>query len=207
VITPFLPAPNAYAQALEQLNTYANAVVAQQAPPCLWLTEHQHVYTAGTSAKAAHLLPNAQIEVVETGRGGDYTYHGAGQRMVYPFIILAQHGLGAREYMHTLEGCIIEALALLNIAVHRAEGMPGVWHGNNKLAAVGVRIRRGVAFHGAALNVCPDLKYFSGIVPCGLRGYGVTSLHAMGYNVTMAQVDTALQQSILQRFGAMGVCW
>ncbi len=199
----FPPAPVDYTPALEHLNNYANAVAAQQAAQCLWLTEHTHVYTAGTSAKAAHLLPNAQIAVVETGRGGDYTYHGAGQRMIYPFIVLAQHGLGAREYMHALEECVINAVTTLGVAAHRADGRPGVWLGNNKLAAVGVRIRRGVALHGAALNVCPDLAYFNGIVPCGLQGYGVTSLRAQGCMATLAQVDAALHRSFVQRFGAL----
>jgi lipoyl(octanoyl) transferase len=199
----FLPAPNHYAVALEHLNAYANAVVAQQAQPCLWLSEHHHVYTAGTSANDAHLLPNPNLPVIATGRGGDYTYHGIGQRMIYPFLRLSDYGLGAREYMHALEGCIIDALATLNVTVHRAEGRPGVWHGNNKIAAVGVRVRRGVAFHGAALNVCPNLSYFAGIVPCGLHGYGVTSLQQLNCTANMAQVDAALYHSFSQLFGAL----
>ena len=192
------PGPVPYLEALAEMERTAAEVTAG-APELLWLSEHPACYTAGTGANAAHLLSSARFPVYETGRGGDYTYHGPGQRMIYPIISLQRRRLGPREYMRLLQKAVIRALERFDVYGEIVPERPGVWVGRNKIAAVGVRIRRGTAFHGAALNVAPDLRCFDDIVPCGLHGYGVTSLYALNEGAVDA-ADAALIEAFSEYF-------
>lgn len=170
-------------------------VVDHTAPEHVFFVEHSPVYTAGSSAKAADYLGINKIPVIRTGRGGEYTYHGPGQRVVYPIIDLRERGRDLRKYITTLQQWLINSLMEFNIDAHTREEV-GVWvntpRGPEKIAAIGVRVRKWVAFHGIALNVHPDMSHFRGIVPCGIRTMGVTSLHKLGVPATLAEVDQAL---------------
>ena len=171
-------------------------VRAGSADELVWLVEHPPLYTAGTSADAAELLTPARFPVFETGRGGRYTYHGPGQRVVYVIADLERRGRDLRAYVASLEAWAIAALWQLGVAAYAVPGRIGVWVatpvGEAKIGAIGVRVRRWVTFHGFALNVAPDLEHFSGIVPCGLPDFAVTSLAALGVPATMADLDAAL---------------
>jgi lipoyl(octanoyl) transferase len=166
----------------------------------VWLLEHPPLYTAGTSANPADLV-EACFPVFASGRGGQYTYHGPGQRVAYVMLDLAQRGPDLKRYIRTLEEWLIVALTSLDIAAERRPGRVGLWidmarhggAGEAKIAAIGVRVRRWVTFHGVSVNVDPDLSHFSGIVPCGIREHGVTSLAALGCTASMAEVDQALK--------------
>ena len=172
---------------------------------CIWLLEHPPMYTAGTSAKASDLL-DPRFEVFPTKRGGQYTYHGPGQRVVYAMIDLNRRGRDIRAYVESIERWIIAALATFQVNGEIRKGRVGVWvsrpekselpdgsPAEDKIAAVGVRVRKWVAFHGFSINVDPDLDHYAGIVPCGISGYGVTSLVDLGLPVTMLDVDVALK--------------
>lgn len=184
-----------YAETVAAMEARAAAVGEGRANELIWLVEHPATYTAGTSAAADEHLGRPDIPVVPVGRGGRYTYHGPGQRVVYPIIDLARRGRDVRAYVHALEQWIIDALAALGVEAFRT-GDTGVWTdtpvGPAKIAAIGVRVRRWVAFHGFAVNVAPDLDHFAGIVPCGIADRGVTSLAAIGNTATMADLDAAL---------------
>lgn len=163
----------------------------------IWLLEHPPLYTAGTSADPAELL-SSQFPVYDTGRGGRYTYHGPGQRVGYLMLDLNKRGRDVRNFVHSLEGWLIDTLADLGVAAWRAEGRVGIWTENRagqeaKIGAIGIRVRKWVTMHGFAINIAPDLAHFGGIVPCGIAEYPVTSMHDLGLNVTMAQFDGALQ--------------
>lgn len=177
------------------------AIRAGTADELVWLIEHPPLYTAGTSAKQGDLL-DARFPVYQTGRGGEYTYHGPGQRVAYVMLDLKkrQNAPDIKKYVWQLEEWVIRSLAALGVAGERREGRIGIWvqapQGEAKIAAIGVRVRRWVAYHGIALNVNPDLSHFSGIVPCGIRDYGVTSLaEVLGRPVAMQEVDAALRES------------
>ncbi len=163
----------------------------------LWLLEHPPLYTAGTSAKPSDLL-DARFPVFETGRGGEHTYHGPGQRVGYVMLDLKkrQQAPDIKKYVCNLEEWVIRSLAHFDVIGERRTGRVGIWvrHDNteSKIAAIGVRIRHWVTYHGVAVNLNPDLTHFGGIVPCGISEFGVTSLHALGKNVTMADLDQAL---------------
>jgi lipoyl(octanoyl) transferase len=198
-----------YPAALAEMEARADAIAAGQAGEQVWLLEHPPIYTAGTSAKDADLI-DARFPVYRTGRGGQFTYHGPGQRVGYVMLDLRQRsipgkGPDVRAYVRDLEQWLIDTLALFGIKGERREGRVGIWvvRGvkEDKIAALGVRIRHWVTFHGVALNVEPDLGHFSGIVPCGVRGHGVTSLADLGIAVTMADVDVAMKQSFQNIFG------
>ena len=183
------------------MEDHVAAMIEGTAQDRVWLLEHPPLYTAGTSTDQADLL-NARFPVHKTGRGGQLTYHGPGQRVVYPMLDLKHRRQDLRWYIHTLEQWVIDALAGFNLRAERREGRVGLWvdmnqHGGKpgeeaKIAAIGVRVRKWVAFHGLAINVDPDLSHFDGIVPCGIREHGVTSLVALGLPVTMADLDVAL---------------
>lgn len=163
----------------------------------IWLLEHPPLYTAGTSADPAELL-SSQFPVYDIGRGGRYTYHGPGQRVGYLMLDLNKRGRDVRNFVHSLEGWLIDTLADLGVTAWRAEGRVGIWTENRtgqeaKIGAIGIRVRKWVTMHGFAINVAPDLAHFGGIVPCGIAEYPVTSLQDLGLNVTMAQFDAALQ--------------
>ncbi|OAI44895.1 lipoate-protein ligase B [Rhizomicrobium sp. SCGC AG-212-E05] len=196
--------PVAYPEALALMEARAAAIAEGSASEMVWLLEHPPIYTAGTSANDADLLV-ARFPVYRTGRGGQFTYHGPGQRVGYAMLDLKQRGPDVRAYVRDLEQWLIETLALFNVKGERREGRVGIWVQRglkeDKIAALGVRIKRWVTFHGVALNVDPDLTHFSGIVPCGVKAHGVTSLAELGILVSTADVDIALKQSFKKIFG------
>lgn len=169
------------------------------APECVWLLEHPALFTAGTSADPAELFNPLGLPVHQAGRGGRYTYHGPGQRVAYLMLDLDRRGKDVRCFVHALEGWMIDALASLGVTAHRSEGRIGIWvgegRGEAKIGALGVRVKRWVTLHGFALNVAPDLSHFTGIVPCGIADFGVTSLAALGKQMPMEKVDAALKRS------------
>ncbi len=175
-------------------------------PELVWLLEHPPLYTAGTSARESDLLAPGDIPVYRTGRGGQYTYHGPGQRVAYVMLDLKRRNADVRRFVHDLESWLIAALWRFNVRGERRDGRVGIWirrdgGREDKIAAIGVRVRRWVTFHGIALNVDPDLSRYAGIVPCGIREHGVTSLHDLGLPVTMADVDVALRETFAEIFG------
>lgn len=189
-----------YAEALADMEGRAAAIQAGDAPERIWLLEHPPLYTAGTSADPAELL-EARFPVHVAGRGGRYTYHGPGQRVGYVQLNLARRGRDVRAYVSALEGWVIDALAVFGVAARRADGRIGIWTDDAqgreaKIGAIGVRVRRWVTLHGFALNVAPDLSHFSGIVPCGIAEFPVTSLAALGIDAGMDDVDAALRQAL-----------
>jgi lipoyl(octanoyl) transferase len=196
--------PVLYPQALAEMEARAAAIAEGTAGEMVWLLEHPPIYTAGTSAQDGDLL-DARFPVYRTGRGGQFTYHGPGQRVGYAMLDLKRRKPDVRAYVHDLEQWLIEALAEFNVKGERREGRVGIWVQRglreDKIAALGVRIKRWVTFHGVALNVDPDLSHFSGIVPCGVRAHGVTSLADLGVPVSMADVDVALKKSFTKVFG------
>jgi lipoyl(octanoyl) transferase len=196
--------PVAYPDALAEMEARAAAIAEGRAGELVWLLEHPPIYTAGTSANDADLI-EARFPVYRTGRGGQFTYHGPGQRVGYAMLDLRRRTPDVRAYVRDLEQWLIETLAQFDVRGERREGRVGIWvqrgTKEDKIAALGVRIKRWVTLHGVALNVAPDLTHFSGIVPCGVRAHGVTSLADLGIAATMADVDMALKQSFTKIFG------
>ena len=191
-------APVPYRAALAEQEARNAAIATGEARELIWLLEHPPVYTAGTSAPAGELL-DPRFEVVETGRGGRYTYHGPGQRVGYVLLDLAKRGRDVRCFVHALEGWVIATLADFGVESWRAEGRIGIWTrdiagSDAKIGAIGVRIRRWVTMHGFAVNLSPDLSHFGGIVPCGIAEYGVTSLARLVIEVAPKAWDEALQR-------------
>jgi lipoyl(octanoyl) transferase len=186
-----------YGQALADMDARAAAVSAGEAPERIWLLEHPALYTAGTSARAADLL-EARFPVHIAGRGGQYTYHGPGQRIVYPTLDLGARGRDVRRFVAALEQWAIAALADLGVEGWTAPGRIGIWTrgpdgGEAKIGAIGIRLRKWVTLHGLSINVAPDLSHYGGIVPCGIDDLGVTSLAALGRPADMTALDTALR--------------
>jgi lipoyl(octanoyl) transferase len=185
-----------YAEALAAMEERAAAIRAGLAGEQVWLLEHPPLFTAGTSAAAEELLNPMHFPVHEAGRGGRYTYHGPGQRVGYLMLDLERRGRDIRRFVYALEGWLIAALADLGVEARREPGRIGLWVGRGageaKIAAIGVRVKRWVTLHGFSVNVDPDLSHFSGIVPCGISDYGVTSLAALQINAKMADVDASL---------------
>ncbi len=204
--------PLAYETALAEMDARAAAIADGRAPELVWLLEHPPLYTAGTGASAAADVIDARFPVHEAGRGGQMTYHGPGQRVVYLMLDLKRRRPDVRAYVATLEEWIIRTLAAFNVRGERREDRVGVWvrrpekgaTREDKIAAIGIRVKRWVSLHGIAINVDPDLSHFSGIVPCGVReqDYGVTSLVDLGLPVTMEDVDVALRAEFEPLFGA-----
>lgn len=195
-----------YPEALDAMERRVTAIRAGDARELVWLLVHPHLYTAGTSAHATDLLDPGRFPVYRTGRGGQYTYHGPGQRVAYVMLDLNRRGRDVRRFVHNLEEWVIRALARFNVRGERREGRVGIWvprggGREDKIAAVGIRLRRWVSFHGIAINVDPELAHFDGIVPCGVREHGVTSLHDLGVPVTMPDVDVALRETFAEIFG------
>jgi lipoyl(octanoyl) transferase len=191
--------PVLYAEALAFMDSRAAAIREGTAPECIWLLEHPPLFTAGTSADRAELINPLDLPVYEAGRGGRYTYHGPGQRVGYVMIDLEKRGKDIRCFVHSLESWMIDSLADLGVAAHRADGRIGIWVGEGaneaKIGALGVRVKRWVTLHGFALNVAPDLSHFTGIIPCGIADFGVTSLAELGKQMSLAMVDAALERS------------
>lgn len=198
-----------YPEALAAMRDRAAAIAAGTANEAVWLLEHPPLYTAGTSAEAGDLLAPDRFPVFEAGRGGQYTYHGPGQRVAYVMLDLRERGRDVRCFVQGLEGWLIDTLAGFNVRAERRHGRIGVWVDRpdkgagreDKIAAIGVRVSRWVSFHGIALNVAPDLGHFGGIVPCGITDQGVTSLEDLGHIVSMAEVDMLLRAVFERRFG------
>ena len=178
---------------------------AGEFPELVWLLEHPALFTAGTSARPEDLTGLIDLPVFPTGRGGEYTYHGPGQRIAYVMLDLRARGPDVRVHVGRLEAWLIATLAEFGVAGERRDDRVGVWvrdsAGEAKIAAIGVRIRRWVSYHGVSLNVAPDLDHYRGIVPCGIRDHGVTSLAALGVTATMADVDAALRRTFGDIFG------
>ena len=195
----------AYRDAVQFMEGRAHDIRAGRAPEAVWLVEHPPLYTAGASARPADLLEPGRFPVFETGRGGQYTYHGPGQRVAYVMLDLAKRGNDVRAFVRNLEDWLIATLARLGVSGERRPGRVGIWVGRSpgpdeKIAAIGIRVRRWVTFHGVSLNVAPDLSHFAGIVPCGITGHGVTSIRNLGLKAAMAEVDTALKECFEEVF-------
>jgi lipoyl(octanoyl) transferase len=199
-------APVPYEQALAAMEARVAAIRAGTAGELVWLVEHPPTYTAGTSATPEGLV-DARFPVFRAGRGGQWTYHGPGQRTGYVMLDLATRGRDIRAYVHNLEEWVIRTLWRFNVLGERREGRVGIWVADKargteeKIGAIGVRVTRWVSWHGVALNVDPDLSHFGGIVPCGISQHGVTSLHRLGILATMEEVDAALMASWREVFG------
>ncbi|HMI97418.1 MAG TPA: lipoyl(octanoyl) transferase LipB [Micropepsaceae bacterium] len=196
-----------YADAVRYMEARVEAIHRRSAPEQVWLLQHPPLYTAGTSAKDGDLI-STRFPVFQSGRGGQYTYHGPGQRVAYVMLDLNRRKPDVRGFVHALEEWMIRALARFNVKGERRRDRIGIWVARgdgreDKIAAIGVRLRHWVTFHGVSLNVDPELEHFSGIVPCGVRDakFGVTSLAALGLPVTMADVDVALKLAFEEIFG------
>lgn len=201
--------PVAYPDALARMDALADDIAAGRAEEVVWLLEHPPLYTAGTSAQPGDLVDAGRFPIFETGRGGQFTYHGPGQRVAYAMLDLRRRTPDLRRYVAALEEWLIRTLAVFNVRGERREDRVGVWvrhptkagEGEDKIAALGIRVRRWVTMHGISLNVEPDLSHFDGIVPCGVREHGVTSLVELGLPVTMEDVDLALRREFEVVFG------
>ena len=195
--------PVGYADAVATMAETVARIRTGSAADTVWLLEHPPIFTAGTSALDRDLFNPLGFPTFASGRGGQWTYHGPGQRVAYVMLDLNRRGADIRRYVCNLEEWLIQALSRFDVTAERRAGRVGLWvdmpryggRGEAKIAAIGVRVRRWVTFHGVALNVDPDLSHFGGIVPCGIRGHGVTSLAALGVAATMAEVDYALRMA------------
>jgi len=202
----------AYPEAVAAMEARVQAIVDGEAGELVWLLEHPPLYTAGVSAKPSDLLDPDRFPVFESARGGQYTYHGPGQRVVYVMLDLRKRRQDVRAFVAALEDWVIDALARFNVVGEVRTCRVGVWVDRKepglpvreeKIAAIGVKLRRWVSFHGISLNVEPDLSHFGGIIPCGITEHGVTSLLDQGLPVTMDEVDAALKASFEQVFGSV----
>ena len=202
-----------YEQAVAEMEARVAAIHDGQASELVWFLEHPPLYTAGTSAQSADLLTPDRFPVFKTGRGGQYTYHGPGQRVAYVLLDLRHYGQDIRAYVQSLEAWIIAALEQFDVIGETRCDRIGIWvqrqnsqggsilpPGEDKIGAIGVRVRRWITFHGAALNIAPDLSHFEGIVPCGVTQHGVTSMAALGKNITMNEVDETLKRTFEDEF-------
>jgi lipoyl(octanoyl) transferase len=194
-----------YDEAVARMEREVEGIAAGRLPELVWLVEHPPLYTAGTSAKETDLLQPQRFPVHATGRGGQYTYHGPGQRVAYVMLDLKRRGQDVRAFVAALEDWLIATLERFNVKGERREDRVGVWVRRNesedKIAAIGIRLRHWVTYHGISLNVDPELGHFDGIIACGVRDHGVTSLVDLGLPVTMADADLALRQTFQQIFG------
>jgi len=201
--------PVPYLEAVAAMEARAAAIAEGTAGELVWLIEHPPLYTAGVSARDSDLIDPDRFPVFASGRGGQYTYHGPGQRVAYVMLDLTRRGRDVRAFVGALEAWVIDALAAFNVEGGVRDGRVGVWverkgpgwSREDKIAAIGVKLRRWVSFHGISLNVEPDLSHFDGIVPCGQTGHGVTSLVDLGLPVTMDEADAALKAAFVRVFG------
>jgi len=205
--------PVPYPEAVKAMETRVAAIRAGTAPELVWLLEHPPLYTAGTSAQPGDLLQPERFPVYASGRGGQYTYHGPGQRVAYVMLDLKRRAPDLRRFVHDLEEWVIRTLARFNVRGERRDGRIGIWVARSggredKIAAVGVRVRHWVSYHGIAINLDPELEHFTGIVPCGIESgpgsrFGVTSLYDLGILIAMADLDTALRSAFAKVFTAV----
>ncbi|WP_428152439.1 lipoyl(octanoyl) transferase LipB [Brevundimonas sp.] len=204
-----------YEAAVAEMEARVALIAAGEAAERVWLLEHPPLYTAGVSAKDDDLIDAGRFPVHRTGRGGQFTYHGPGQRVAYVMLDLNQRGKDVRGFVRGLEQWLIGALAEFGVEADVREGRVGVWverkgpgwSREDKIAAIGVKVRKWVSFHGISLNVEPDLDHFGGIVPCGIAEHGVTSLLDLGVTASMDDADAALKASFVRVFGAVGNSW
>jgi lipoyl(octanoyl) transferase len=207
-----------YVQTLSEMEALAEAIGRDEAKEAIWLLEHPPLYTAGTSARREDLTDPDRFPVHQVGRGGQYTYHGPGQRVIYVMLDVGERGRDVRCFVRALENWVIATLAEFNVRGEVRPGRVGVWvtrpdrpanadgtQAEDKIAAIGVKLRRWVSFHGISINVEPDLSHFSGIVPCGISDHGVTSLVDLGLPVTMADLDAALMATFPRFFPEGGM--
>lgn len=210
-----LPGLSPYAETLAAMEARVAAIQEGRAPEAIWLLEHPPLYTAGTSAKPADLVEPDRFPVFPVGRGGQYTYHGPGQRVIYVMLDVSRREKDVRCFVRHLENWVIAALAEFNVRGEIRPGRVGVWVprpdkprtadgslAEDKIAAIGIKLRRWVSFHGISINVEPDLTHFSGIVPCGISDHGVTSLVDLGLPVTLGDLDAALRKTFAPAMGA-----
>ncbi|MDX5403018.1 MAG: lipoyl(octanoyl) transferase LipB [Rhodobacterales bacterium] len=203
-----------YRQAEAWMEERAAGIAAGTASEAIWLLEHPPLYTAGTSARIEDLTDPDRFPVFPSKRGGQYTYHGPGQRVIYVLLDVGHRGHDVRRFVQQLETWVIGTLARFGVQGHIREGRVGVWVerpdkprtpagavAEDKIAAIGIRLRKWISFHGISINLAPDLEHFSGIVPCGINEHGVTSLHDLGLDLTMAELDAALKDSFSETFG------
>jgi lipoyl(octanoyl) transferase len=198
-----------YSAAVAAMETHVSAIAAGKAPELAWFLEHPALYTAGTSARPEDLIDAAGLPVYATGRGGQFTYHGPGQRVVYLMLDLGRRGRDVRAFVRRIEAWLIDALGRLGIEGGCRSGRTGIWvrrpekgeGREDKIAAIGIRVRRWVSFHGVSINLAPDLDRFAGIVPCGIRDQGVTSFADLGRDIDMAALDQALLAAFISHFG------
>jgi lipoyl(octanoyl) transferase len=203
--------PVDYLVAIEEMESRVAAIRAGTAAELVWLLEHPPLYTAGTSARDDELLEPGRLPVFRTGRGGRYTYHGPGQRIAYVMLDLQRRGQDVRCHVHRLEEWMILTLARFGVRGERRNARVGIWVARpdgceEKIAAIGVRVRRWVTYHGVALNLDPDLDHYRGIVPCGIAEHGVTSLAKLGAAATKEEVDAVLQSTFTEVFTAPAAC-
>ena len=203
--------PVDYPAAVGEMERRVAAIRAGAAAELVWLLEHPPLYTAGTSARDEELIEPGRLPVHPTGRGGRYTYHGPGQRIAYVMLDLRRRGQDVRCYVHQLEDWVIRTLARFEVRGERRDGRVGIWVVRpsgieEKIAAIGVRVRRWVTYHGLALNVDPELEHYRGIVPCGIAAHGVTSLAELGIAAGMGEVDTALRRTFAEVFEVPPAC-
>jgi lipoyl(octanoyl) transferase len=204
-------APVEYRAAVDEMEQRIAAIRAQSAAELVWLLEHPPLYTAGTSARDEDLLDPGRLPVHRTGRGGRYTYHGPGQRIAYVMLDLRRRGRDVGCYVHLLEEWVIRAVARFGVRGERRDGRVGIWVARDagreeKIAAIGVRVRQWVTYHGLALNIDPELEHYRGIIPCGIAQHGVTSLARLGIAATMTEVDTVLRDTFAEVFTQPPAC-
>ncbi|QPQ55983.1 lipoyl(octanoyl) transferase LipB [Allosphingosinicella flava] len=201
------PGLTPYPDALAEMEMRQAAILAGEAPELIWLLEHPPLYTAGTSADPAELFNPDGFPVYDAGRGGRYTYHGPGQRVGYILLDLNRRGRDVRHFVHSLEGWLIAALGQLGVTARRAEGRIGIWVDHRgteaKIGAIGVRVRRWITMHGFSINADPELSHFSGIVPCGIAEFPVTSLSELGVNEGKTRFDVALKDALPAFLGSL----
>lgn len=212
-----LPGLSGYTETIAAMEAHVARMNAGLAGEEIWLLEHPPLYTAGTSAKAADLVEPDRFPVHTVGRGGQYTYHGPGQRVIYTMLDVKARGGDVRAFVHMLESWVIDTLAEFNVRGEIRDGRVGVWvqrpdrpgqdgrPTEDKIAAIGIKLRRWVSFHGISINVEPDLGHFQGIIPCGIREHGVTSLVDLGLPLTMDDLDSALMATFPRRFQGPGL--
>ncbi len=196
--------PVHYPEAIQEMELRVEAIESGQAPELLWLLEHPPLYTAGTSASDDELIDAHGFPIYETGRGGRYTYHGPGQRIIYALTDLRTRNRDIRAHICRLEQWVIDVLKEFGIKGERRTGRVGIWVDHDgreeKIAAIGVRVRRWISYHGLSLNVAPNLEHFKGIIPCGLPDYGVTSMQDIGVKASQTEVDEAFKKTFSKAF-------